>query len=453
MRAQPRDHLVGQRPAVGIQVLVLLRIALEVVELRPRGVNHLVAPGAPRAQVAPPEVVQRVQRLGIALEIERRPDTGHQRHEARPRDPAGRRHVHQVEHGRHQVHRPDRIGHAASAHPIERRADDERHTRGGLVDEEAVAALAVLIEGFAVIADDRNHRLVEQPVAFQEIDDARDLRVHERDFRVVGMVRVARFERFRGVVRLVRIVEVQPAEEPLVLDLLEPRQRLVHDLVARPLNVAQAEPALGLRQVEVVDIGLEALVETPLAVEHVGGDDRARLEALALENRRERQLLRRQEEPAVVAHAVLGRKLAGEDAAVRRERQRRYRHRVLEQHALAREPVDRRCLDVPVAVRADAVGTRGVEGDDEQVQIVPPSRRPAEIQAAGAAGGARREKPPRRACGHDDRRRQQEPDQAAATPRAPVAAHLGRRRRFRTGRRRGAPFLATGHIPILVPGP
>ena len=67
-------------------------------------------------------------------------------------------------------------------------------------------------------------------------------------------------------------------------------------------------------QVEVVHVGLEALVEPPLAVEDVGADDGARPETLALQHGGQRQLVRRQEEAAVVAHAVFRREAAREDA-------------------------------------------------------------------------------------------------------------------------------------------
>ena len=46
------------------------------------------------------------------------------------------------------------------------------------------------------------------------------------------------------------------------------------------------------------------------------------------------------------------------------------RHRLLEQHAFAREPIEGRRLDVRRAVGADAVGARRVERDDDEVQAI-----------------------------------------------------------------------------------
>jgi hypothetical protein len=222
-----------------------------------------------------------------------------------------------------------------------------------------VRPLSVLAQPLAVVAHDGNHGPIEQCVSVEEIDDTRDLRVDERDFGVVGMPRVLRVELRRRLVWRVRIVEVQPGEEPLILHLLEPRERLVHDLVARPLHVANAE-AGQLRQFEVVNEGLESLGNPPAAIEHIRRYHRAGPEAFLLQDRGKRQLLGAEKEAAVVAHSVLGRELAREDAAMRRQRQRRGCHRLLEEHPFAGEAVDCRCIDVPVPVRPDPVCARRV---------------------------------------------------------------------------------------------
>ena len=90
----------------------------------------------------------------------------------------------------------------------------------------------------------------------------------------------------------------------------------------------------------------------------------------AFEHFRKRDLIGAEKESTVVAHAVLGRKLAGKDARVRGERQRGDRDRLLEQHAFGCQPIDRRRFHIVRAVGADAIGARRVERHDDQVQPI-----------------------------------------------------------------------------------
>ena len=100
----------------------------------------LKRPGAQRAQVAPPVVVARVDRLGVGLEAELARAPGHERHEAlTPRLVARRRYSQKLEHRRHHVDGAHGIGHPAAPHRGERRPDHQRHPDDALVDEEAVA--------------------------------------------------------------------------------------------------------------------------------------------------------------------------------------------------------------------------------------------------------------------------------------------------------------------------
>ena len=276
-----------------------------------------------------------------------------------------------------------------------------------------------------------------------------DLRIDERDLADVGAPRVARLERLGRIVRRVRVVEVDPAEEALVLDLVEPGERLVGDLVARPIDAAERE-RLVLAEIEVVEVGLEPLRDAPLVVEHVGADESAGVEAARLEPLGQRRLAVVEEEAAVVAHAVRGRILAGEDRRVRRERERRRRDRLLEEHALARHAIDGRRLDAVVPVRVDVIGARRVERDEQEVQ---PGRRDAGRQAperVAARGGhrARRPAPPGRPAREDGQRRQR--GDGEHSPSGP-AGGPGPRGRVRPGRRRhgtGSRLLPPRHLDI-----
>ncbi len=184
-----------------------------------------------------------------------------------------------------------------------------------------------------------------------------------------------------------------PGEETLVLDLLEPWQGAVDDIVGPALN--RPPQAADLRRVEVVHVGVEPGVQAPLAIEDIRRNHRPGLQTGPLEHRREGDLLRREEETAVVANAVFGREAASKDARVRRKGQRRDRLGLLEQDALPGEPVEHGCPDFPGAVRAESIRARGVERDDDEIQLLAfdAPRKAAELCPGGRALGARSQKP------------------------------------------------------------
>ena len=87
--------------------------------------------------------------------------------------------------------------------------------------------------------------------------------------------------------------------------------------------------------------------------------------------------------PTGVSHFVNIRVLPGEDAGVRRRRQRRLRDRVLKQDAALRQPVQRRRFDVRISVAVQMIGTKRVHGDHHDVERTQP----------GNFAGATRERP------------------------------------------------------------
>ena len=285
-----------------------------------------------------------------------------------------------------------------------------------------------------MVAHDDDDRAVVDAELLQLRDDAGDLAVGEGNLAVVGVPLVPRGERLGRVVRRVRVVQVDPGEERPAFGAVDPRERLVDRLVAGPLDGAQRHRAL-LAEVEVVEVGVEALVDAPLRVEDVGGDEAAGAVAVGLQDLGERQLVRAEEEASVVAHAVLGRELAGEQARVRGQGERRDRLGLLEQDALAGELIEGRRLDVLRAVRLHAVGARRVERHHHQVQRLPrhAGGQGAQRLAFRPAERAGIPEPDRRAGrGHQREGGRQPPD----ARRAPC----GRRRRGL-----GA-FRHTGHI-------
>jgi hypothetical protein len=179
-----------------------------------------------------------------------------------------------------------------------------------------VRQLAVLAQHLAVVAEHRDHRAVEPPVARERVQDAAELRVGVGDLGVVGARERAREARrvvpWRGV-RGVRVVEMDPEKERLLLVLAEPAQRLVHRLVAGPLDRVHPGLLLVAAQVEVVEVAGEALIDAPARVEHEGGHEPARAVAPCRQRLGERRLVGGQVVAAVVADTVARGEGAGEE--------------------------------------------------------------------------------------------------------------------------------------------
>ena len=83
----------------------------------------------------------------------------------------------------------------------------------GLVDEEAVDALAVLAQALAVVGRHHQERVVPQPQAAQGLVQAAHELVRPRDLAVVGPARVSAGVGLGRLVGIVRVVEVDPREE------------------------------------------------------------------------------------------------------------------------------------------------------------------------------------------------------------------------------------------------
>jgi hypothetical protein len=258
------------------------------------------------------------------------------------------------------------------------------------------------------VAEGDDDRLLIQPGAVQPVENSPDLRVHVCDLAGVRTLGERRLVRLGRIVGRVRIVEVQPGEELLRLVGLQPGERVVDDFPAAPRHVGERDAAV-LREIELVEVRVEPLVQPPFAVEHEGSDERAGLPAAGLERVRKRHVRRIEHVSAVVAHAVLGRKQAREDRRMRRKRERRRGRDVLEQRPLARKTIERGRRGGRVTVGADAIRSRRVERDQEDVEIFGPhaAERPPEFRAAAARRGPHAQADVRRRRGKhaDDRHR------------------------------------------------
>src|SRR5687768_7627356 len=61
---------------------------------------------------------------------------------------------------------------------------------------------------------------------------------------------------------------------------------------------------------------------------------------------------------------------AGKERRVRRQCERRRSNRMLEDHAFARDPIERRRRAGGAAICPESIGACGVERDDEEVQVL-----------------------------------------------------------------------------------
>ena len=172
---------------------------------------------------------------------------------------------------------------------------------------------------------------------------------------------------------------MDPGEEARVRGLVEPRQRGVRDLARRPFDLVQRQPH-GVAQFEVVEVVVEALGDAPLGVEHERPDEAAGAQTLVPQDLGQNDVLVAQIESAVVPDPVSRRELSGEDRRMRRQCQRRHRLRLLEQHALSRQPIHVRRLDVREPVGPDPIRPGRVQRDEQKAQIIrpDPGRKPTQ---------------------------------------------------------------------------
>lgn len=156
-RGGTTGHRVCQCPMVVVDVLLLERIAAQVVELGTRGVDQLESTVSQSAQRAPPQSL-RILRFGIRLETEAVPSSAHQVHETESVN-LWNGDIGEVQDGGHHVRESDDL--SDSERRQRRRTNHQRHSQHILVNEDAVVALATLSKRFAVVARDNHNRPIQ----------------------------------------------------------------------------------------------------------------------------------------------------------------------------------------------------------------------------------------------------------------------------------------------------
>jgi hypothetical protein len=340
---EPLLHLVGDCRVARDHVRRLAGIGSEVVELRVRRLDQFVAGRAQRVERAPAELHVRRHRLGVRVGRAFVRRIQHLRQQRAALGAGGHVDAEEVEERGQQVDRAHLRGDTDALQALERGRQHEGHVERVVVHEVPVARLAVAAERLAVVAHHHDHGAVLEAVRFQPGQASPHLLVGEGDLSVVEPAQAAsaesRAERLGRLVGRVRVVQMDPREEWAPLVGVEPRERRVHDLVARPLHGPEIQ-VLVLPEVEAVVVHVEPLVESPAAVEHERGDPRRRRVAALAERFGDGRLGRAQRGIPVDAHPVEGGVGAGQDRGVRGQRQRRRRRRLREEHAAPRQRVD-----------------------------------------------------------------------------------------------------------------
>ena len=205
---------------------------------------------------------------------------------------------------RHGVDGPHLLRDHGTGEGAARQTHDPGNAKHGLVQEQAVLALAVIAKTFSVIGDRDDERAIETALTLEQRDQPRHARVHIGDFAVVRPRAIRRVEGRRRGVRRVRVVQVDPGEERLIAGLLgDPRAGGVHDRSATALRLELH------RRVEAVELRVElveSLREAVLAAENKCADEAARTVSGSLQHLGERGRLFGHRRRRVIADAIPG---------------------------------------------------------------------------------------------------------------------------------------------------
>ena len=205
-----------------------------------------------------------------------------------------------------------------------------------------------------MIAGDDDDRPVEQLAALERLQQTLDLRIDEGNLADIG-VEVLRAIRLGRIVRTMGVIEMRPEKEARAANAVQPLECIVHHVVRAALTRLEAElvrpPLGGVEMRSRVAVPVESLREPAIRRENHRADERARVEPARMKRFGERRLAVGQRGRRVVSYAVRGRKEAGEETRVSRQRQRHDRRRLIEHDALARDSLERGHRHVLVSVR------------------------------------------------------------------------------------------------------
>ena len=270
------------------------------------------------------------------------------------------------------------------------RAHQQRHAHRFVVDENAVAVFAMLIEPFAMIRGNQREQIGRDSFRFEKAIETVNLAIGELN---LGNVRiVARLSPWwRRIEGKVRIVEMQPEEKRLAAMLFHPPAGQIDGLIRAPVGLGKRghqfrRIARGIVDDisgrEIVLIEVETLRDSELRIQdECANDGRGGKAQLAKDFGQCGRALA-ELEIGVVAHAVSQCGNAGENCGMARQRHRNIGDRSLEEDALPSEPIEFRSARVRSPISAKIVGARRVERDEQYT-------RPAVLLSAGKESAER----------------------------------------------------------------
>ena len=247
-----------------------------------------------------------------------------------------------------------------------RPGEEGRDLERGVVEEEQVLVLAVVPQALSVVRGHDQQGLLSQALGVEPGHEPPQLSVGIGDLAVVGALGKALSIGLGGQIRVVRVEEVHPRKKWPGRPAAEPGQGGVDHLPGRPLQPRVVGGRGLARTIGVVE-AREPLVEARASGHGVGADERGGGVALLPEQRGQGWNLGREGSGKVVPDLVLVRVAAGEDRDVRRPSLGNLGYGVLEEHALAGQPVEGLRVARGVAVGSHVIGSEGVDGDEHQV--------------------------------------------------------------------------------------
>ena len=202
-----------------------------------------------------------------------------------------------------------------------RRIDDERNPQCRLVGKDAVRRLAVIAERLTVIRSHDHERVGRLAGVDDGLQQRSESRIGRRDFPGIGVACESRCKRLGRRIRVVRLVEMNPAEPRFGArsTFLQPTECRGNGLGSRAFLLEKRRTCGRIDEGVVIDV--EAARQAEPGVERKAADEGARVKSARLEARGERGFSGGQSEAGIVAHAVFGRQPAGEDVGVRGQRE------------------------------------------------------------------------------------------------------------------------------------
>ena len=217
----------GVRPFEG-EVSSLPRVDAQVVELGGGGVDEMKLFASERPELAPTVMESGIMGLAVGDEIEALALAEGEGKKARSLNRRLRRKPHEIQNRRHEVDRAN-LGSDADPFRKSRRSNKEGDFHRGVVDEEPMVELAVVLESLPVVCHHHDYRRLIQRLPREPVEESSDELVHVNHFAIVEPVplpRAAAPVGLRGLVGRMRIIEVQPGEERAGFRPAHPRERL-----------------------------------------------------------------------------------------------------------------------------------------------------------------------------------------------------------------------------------